>query len=247
MKILRLDFQFVSPLQTAEGAKFWSGTKRAPKPIVFDPSDEAHMAFIESAANLRAFVFGLKGHTDHAKYLPVLAATNIPPFKPKGGVKIAANEKEAKEMKEAQDKEMADSDALDRKAAELVAALPSPASLAGFRVHPAEFEKDDDTNFHIDFVTAVSNLRARNYRIKEENKHQTKLVAGKIIPALSTTTSFVAGLIVLELYKVVQKKPLDAFRCGFGNLALPVFSFAEPERPIVKSSVVKGIVGLCFH
>lgn len=32
---------------------------------------------------------------------------------------------------------------------------------------PAEFEKDDDTNFHIDIINAASNLRARNYKIPE--------------------------------------------------------------------------------
>lgn len=31
----------------------------------------------------------------------------------------------------------------------------------------AEFEKDDDTNFHIDFIHAAANLRARNYKIIE--------------------------------------------------------------------------------
>jgi hypothetical protein len=30
-----------------------------------------------------------------------------------------------------------------------------------------EFEKDDDTNFHIDFIHAAANLRARNYKIHE--------------------------------------------------------------------------------
>ena len=30
-----------------------------------------------------------------------------------------------------------------------------------------EFEKDDDTNFHIDFIAATANLRARNYTIAE--------------------------------------------------------------------------------
>jgi len=34
---------------------------------------------------------------------------------------------------------------------------------------PAEFEKDDDTNFHIDIIHAASNLRARNYKIPECN------------------------------------------------------------------------------
>lgn len=32
-------------------------------------------------------------------------------------------------------------------------------------MQPIEFEKDDPTNWHIDFVTAVTNIRARNYSI----------------------------------------------------------------------------------
>jgi ubiquitin-activating enzyme E1 len=121
-----------------------------------------------------------------------------------------------------------------------VSVLPSPASLAGYRVHPVEFEKDDDTNFHMEFVTACSNLRARNYRIKEESKHNTKQIAGKIIPAIATTTALVAGLIALELYKIVQKKPIESYRCAFANLALPLFSFSEPFAPAFKTSIVKG-------
>jgi hypothetical protein len=30
-----------------------------------------------------------------------------------------------------------------------------------------EFEKDDDTNFHMDFISSFANLRARNYSIEE--------------------------------------------------------------------------------
>ena len=37
-----------------------------------------------------------------------------------------------------------------------------------------------------------------------------------------------AGLICLEYYKVCQKKPLEAFRCGFVNLALPFVGLGEP-------------------
>ena len=44
--------------------------------------------------------------------------------------------------------------------------LPKPASLVGFRVNPIEFEKDDDTNFHMDFIAATANLRGENYDIK---------------------------------------------------------------------------------
>jgi ubiquitin-activating enzyme E1 len=34
-------------------------------------------------------------------------------------------------------------------------------------IFPIEFEKDDDNNFHIDFIHATANLRARNYKIHE--------------------------------------------------------------------------------
>lgn len=36
-----------------------------------------------------------------------------------------------------------------------------------YQINLVEFEKDDPTNFHIDFVSAVANLRGRNYKIPE--------------------------------------------------------------------------------
>ena len=44
----------------------------------------------------------------------------------------------------------------------IATALPEPAGLS--KLCPVEFEKDDDSNFHMDFITACSNLRASNYR-----------------------------------------------------------------------------------
>ena len=67
----------------------------------------------------------------------------------------------------------------------------------------AEFEKDDDTNFHIDFIHAVSCLRARNYKITECDHGKTKMIAGKIIPAIATTTAMITGVVGVEMYKFV--------------------------------------------
>lgn len=74
-----------------------------------------------------------------------------------------------------------------------------------------EFEKDDDSNFHIDLIASVANLRARNYRIKELDRLKIKLIAGKIIPALATTTAMVVGAVGIELIKVVLVKYFNYF------------------------------------
>ncbi len=64
------------------------------------------------------------------------------------------------------------------------------------------FEKDDDTNFHIDFIASVSNLRARNYKIQEEERLKIKIIVGKIIPAMATTTAMVVGAVLNEILKL---------------------------------------------
>ena len=40
---------------------------------------------------------------------------------------------------------------------------------------PHDFEKDDDDNFHIDFLTIATNLRAWNYQLELASRHPPTL------------------------------------------------------------------------
>lgn len=102
-----------------------------------------------------------------------------------------------------------------------------------FTISPQEFEKDDDTNFHIAYIHSTSNNRAINYDIPVGTFYDTKGIAGKIIPALATTTSIVASLITLEMLKYVinNNRSIEEYQSYFVNLANNLFIPGEPFPP----------------
>jgi len=102
-------------------------------------------------------------------------------------------------------------------------------------VNVQEFEKDLDTNYHIAYIHGTSNLRARLYGIPEVSFYETKGIAGKIIPALATTTAIVSSLIVLEMMKYVidKNRKIEDYQSYFINLADNMIIAGEPIPPKV--------------
>ena len=97
-----------------------------------------------------------------------------------------------------------------------------------------DFEKDDDKNFHIDFIHSAANIRAAAHKIETVDRLECKLVAGRIIPAMITTTAVVAGLSCLEMIKIhrEEKLPIESFCDTFVNLGMAVLeSHGEADSP----------------
>lgn len=101
-------------------------------------------------------------------------------------------------------------------------------------IKPEEFEKDEDENGHIDLIYSMSNLRAQNYDLGECKWIDAKLKAGRIMAALSTTTSVVAAIQTLEIIKIVLG--CELWRNAFVNLAVPLVQISEPG-PAVKEKI----------
>mmetsp|Transcript_42763 Transcript_42763/g.89422 ORF Transcript_42763/g.89422 Transcript_42763/m.89422 type:complete len:1071 (-) Transcript_42763:248-3460(-) len=226
-KIKQLVFMFPEDRKNESGAPFWSPPKRFPSPLTFDPEDPVHMGFIIAAANLKAQVYNIPGYREvrSAEAIrPLVARASVPAFEPRNDIKIQTDEKAPEEGGQ-----QAGSSEWVEQVRERSTRLPALGGLAGVRISPLSFEKDDDTNFHMDFIRTFANLRARNYSIEEVDALQAKLIAGRIIPALATTTSMVTGFVCIELIKLIQRGPKAQFKDLQANLALPMLMQIDPE------------------
>ncbi|CAN0902154.1 Ubiquitin-activating enzyme E1 2 [Linum grandiflorum] len=225
-RVRQLIYTFPEDAATSSGAPFWSAPKRFPRPLEFSVDDPSHLHFVMAASILRAETFGIPvpGWANNCKmFAEAIEKVLLPEFQPNKDAKIVTDEK-ATSVSASSDDDAAQINELIMKLESCRKLLPP-----GFRMKPIQFEKDDDTNYHMDLIAGLANMRARNYSIPEVDKLKAKFIAGRIIPAIATSTAMATGLVCLELYKVLDGgHKIEDYRNTFANLALPLFSMAEP-------------------
>jgi ubiquitin-activating enzyme E1 len=214
--IQQLRDKFPEDALTKDNTKFWSGTKKRPIIYDFDVNNELHINFIESFSNLWASIFDIT--FENKDYIiKILNKLEIPVY----DVKKYENKHISISEKEEENQENNHFN-VKKEITKLQYNLD-------ININIIEFEKDDDTNYHIDFIDSVSNLRALNYKIKPVDRCETKRIAGRIIPAIATTTSLVSGLVTIELYKLIKGiNNIEKYNNTFINLALPFFGTSDP-------------------
>ena len=72
------------------------------------------------------------------------------------------------------------------------------------KINKISFDKDNDNLQHIYWINECSNIRNKQYSIEETDIYQTRKIAGKIIPAMITTTSVIAGFQIMEFIKIIK-------------------------------------------
>jgi len=204
-----------------DGEPFWSGTRRPPRALSFvdssnDPKqqkvNENIIDFIRAASRLRFESYvGYQNEGESMRF----SAEEVQAF-------LKSNAINSPEGKDGQRPDSSE------QVVGIVRARLANVSFESKRLTAAEFEKDDESNDHVAFVNAASNLRAIAYGIPPVDAMETRRVAGNIVPAMITTTAFVSALSCIELIKLTQQAPLKLHRNAFINLALPFFAFTAP-------------------
>lgn len=94
------------------------------------------------------------------------------------------------------------------------------------------FDKDDEDT--MDFVAASANLRSIVFGIETKSRFDIKQMAGNIIPAIATTNAIVAGLCVLQAFKILRGEYFstrEVFLSPFAQERLLASDRIRPPNP----------------
>ncbi|BHF68111.1 Ubiquitin-like modifier-activating enzyme 6 [Sparganum proliferum] len=246
--------RFPEHARADDGTAFWQLPRRRPTPLTFSSKDPLHVQFVWSFARLLAQQMGLQYPQADDRSAATIVEQYLSDFIPQ------PYEPSAKEI-------ITDPTVRQKPATETVKlTLPtllqrlnsidskySQAKVPKLLCVPTLFEKDDEVLGHVDFVDAAANLRALMYGLPLTPRHEVKRIAGRIIPAIATTTAVVAGLVCVEILKFfalsvpLSSKSYDpsptalmkAARNHFVNLALPSLLSIRPS-PCQRQSLPNG-------
>ena len=236
-RIQQLLFNFPPDYKNPDGKPFWSGSKKLPHNIPYNSNDELAFLFVKRYVYILSHALGLKITKEQMsdEYIKkVSSKIKIPEFQAKNiSINVSDNINDANAGKEELIGNDLEKD--EQKCEEIFEELKKldKSKINPNDINPEEFEKDHDDNGHIDFIHAASNLRARNYEIVECNRPTTKMIAGKIIPTIMTTTAAVAGHVSMQLYTLLQTHEIKYLRNLFFNLSNNYYLFSEPTPSLV--------------
>ena len=221
-KIKKLLKLFPADYTDENGNLFWTSPKRPPQVVEFNSEKKDHLDYLTTGLSILCQIFNVEFEELSKEQVEEHLSSYSP---------LQQEEGDQEEEKKKMTNENAQQDVSDL--SEKIEAIEAKLNEINpeTTVKALEFEKDDDSNGHIDFMTLSSNLRAETYQINKASRHKIKMIAGKIIPAIATTTAMVVGAMGMEMLKFYNDCELESFRDFFANLGIAFINFSEPFPP----------------
>ena len=194
------------------GLKFWTGKKIMPHPLKLDINDDKCLGFIKSLSCLFAECLNINIKSTNIiefikDYIKIL---NIKPPKQLKFENKAYYEEQIKNVKEK------------------ISRYYQNSNIKNIKFEPKQYEKDTIDINENDYIYFSSILRAKNYNLPQLDKIKIKIIAGKIMPSLITSTSSISGLLALQLYVLCQNSNCNKFRTGIIDLSDNTLSLGIP-------------------
>lgn len=103
-----------------------------------------------------------------------------------------------------------------------------------------KYDKDDDILLEI--MGSITNMRAKIYNITVVDILEIKMISGRIIPALSTTTTIISGFVVIELLKYLRNIKSSDININLGTNSYVLF---DSQKPMISyNNMMSNIYGM---
>ena len=228
-KILDLIELYGKDSLNEEGNKYWTGDKRFPHPLPFNKDDKLSLLFVKKYSQILARSLSIQIIDDDDEIKKIISKIKIEKYIPKPVDKSKKSFNYNKDKISKEERKIKRSKKLEKvnnyikEINQYFDTIEKGMNLDLIKIE--EFDKDDETKGHVEFLYAFTNLRAENYDIEKCDISKVKMVAGKIVPAIASTTAAVVGIVALQLYIMKTTDDIKNLRNCYFDLARNVICF----------------------
>ena len=216
---------------------FWGASKVKPHEIPFNPEDELCLKYIQVIIHILSHALSLQFSKDELSLeniKNISSKIKLPEFQVENiNVEIDGNMEGIGDDDEKIRKKNEENAIKKEKILKELENIDE-TKYDSNKINPEKFEKDHDDNGHIDFIYLTAKLKAKNYNIEPCDRNKAKIISGKILPTILTSTASIAGIASLQIFTLMQTHQRKFLRKCFFNLGRSEFIIELPPKPIYK-------------
>ena len=209
---------------------FWTGDKRFPHPLTFNVKDKYSLLFVKKYAQILGRSLSVPIIDDDKEIIKIISEIKLDNYAPKP---INSSEKFSNNGKFPKEKDAAIREEIkltNKKMKNYIKEINSYfdslyKSINDDLIKIEEFDKDDESKGHVDFLYAFTNLRAENYNIEKCDITKVKMYAGNIVPAIASTTAAIVGIVALQIYVLKTTEDIKYLRDCYFDFERNVINF----------------------